>query len=108
MNLILNARDAMLPAGGILTVEAGQTADTVNIEVTDTGCGVERDRLDKIFEPFFTTKKDDKAPSQNPSAGLGLAFCKQIVDAHCGCITVESKPDEGSTFRVTLPKRQSR
>jgi signal transduction histidine kinase len=73
MNLILNARDAMLPAGGILTVEAGQTADAVNIEVTDTGCGIERDRLDKIFEPFFTTKRDDKSPSQNPSAGLGLA-----------------------------------
>lgn len=106
MNLVLNAREAMLPAGGILTIEAWDTADAVNIKVTDTGCGIERDRLEKTFEPFFTTKKDEKSSSQNLSAGLGLAFCKQIVDAHCGCIAVESKPDEGSIFKVTLPTRR--
>ena len=108
MNLILNARDAMLPAGGILTIEAREITDAVKIGVSDTGYGIERDKLEKIFEPFFTTKRDKKSSSQNSSSGLGLAFCKQIVDAHGGCISVESKPDEGSTFKISLPKRRSR
>ena len=108
MNLILNARDAMLPSGGILTIESRETIDTVKIEVTDTGCGIERDSLERIFEPFFSTKREEKSPSQNASSGLGLAFCKQIVDAHGGCITVESRPAEGSAFKISLPKQQSR
>ncbi|MHC4336559.1 MAG: sensor histidine kinase [Planctomycetota bacterium] len=108
MNLILNARDSMLPAGGILTIEAREIADAVKIRVSDTGYGIERDKLEKIFEPLFTTKRDEKSSSQNSSSGLGLAFCKQIVDAHGGCISVESKPNEGSTFKISLPKRRSR
>ncbi|MHC4388052.1 MAG: sensor histidine kinase [Planctomycetota bacterium] len=106
MNLILNARDAMLPPGGILTIEAGQTADAVVIEVSDTGCGIERNNLENIFEPFFTTKKDQSSSSQDLSAGLGLAFCKQIADAHGGLITVQSIPNQGTTFNINLPKRQ--
>jgi len=108
MNLILNAREAMLPVGGTLTIEARQSSEAVQIEVNDSGCGIERDKLEKIFEPFFTTKPDEKSPSENLSSGLGLAFCKQIVDAHGGCIVVESKPNQGSTFRINLPKRRSR
>ena len=108
MNLILNARDAMLPSGGILTIEARETIDAVKIEVTDTGCGIERDKLEKIFEPFFSTKAGEKSSSQDASYGLGLAFCKQIVDAHGGCITAESKPAEGSAFKMSLPKQRPR
>jgi signal transduction histidine kinase len=98
----------MLPAGGILTIEAGQTADAVVIEVTDTGCGIEPDKLENIFEPFFTTKKDQSSSSQDVGAGLGLAFSRQIADAHGGLITVRSKPDKGTTFKINLPKRQPR
>lgn len=104
MNLILNARDAMLPRGGVLTVKAGQTGDAVEIEVTDTGHGIEPANLKNIFETFFTTKKDKGPASHHSGAGLGLAFCKMIVDGHDGCISVESKPGQGSSFRITLPQ----
>ncbi len=107
MNLILNARDAMLPRGGILAVRAGQTSDAVEIEVTDTGSGIETGNLENIFETFFTTKKDKGPASQHSGTGLGLAFCKMIVDGHEGFISVESKPGQGSSFRITLPHPRS-
>ena len=104
MNLILNARDAMLPRGGILNIKATESSDAVQIEVTDTGCGIEPGDLKNIFESFFTTKTDGNQPSERSSSGLGLAFCKKIIDAHGGCISVESIPSQGSTFKITLPK----
>jgi signal transduction histidine kinase len=106
MNLILNARDAMLPRGGVLTIKARENNDSVQIEVSDTGCGIEPDDLDKIFEPFFTAKKDKKSESETCSSGLGLLFVKQVIETHNGCITVESRPSEGTTFTITLPKSQ--
>jgi len=106
MNLILNARDAMLPRGGILNIKATESSDAAQIEVTDTGCGIEPGDLKNIFESFFTTKTDGNQPSERSGSGLGLAFCKKIIDAHGGCVSVESKPAEGSTFRITLPKPQ--
>jgi len=107
MNLILNARDAMLPRGGILTIEARDVTDAVQITVTDTGCGIEPANLKKIFEPFYTMKAGSKSPSLYLGSGLGLAFCKQVIDAHGGCISVESQPTKGSTFKIILPKPQS-
>lgn len=103
MNLILNARDAMLPGGGVLTIKAAESTDSVCIEVRDTGTGVDPANLENIFESFFTTKADENSPSGYSGSGLGLAFCKKIVDAHDGCISVESKPREGSIFKITLP-----
>ena len=55
MNLILNARDAMLPRGGTLTIRAIEKTDTVQIEVADTGCGIEPAHLKNIFESFFNS-----------------------------------------------------
>ncbi|MDD5327341.1 MAG: HAMP domain-containing sensor histidine kinase [Phycisphaerae bacterium] len=104
MNLILNARDAMLPRGGVLTIKAGDTIDVVQIEITDTGCGIEPENLKDIFQPFFTTKAKGKSPSQHSGSGLGLLFVKRIIDEHGGCVSVESKPANGTTFKITLPK----
>jgi signal transduction histidine kinase len=106
MNLILNARDAMLPRGGILTIKAHDSADAVQIEITDTGCGIKPADLKNIFEPFFTTKADKKSSSQQSGAGFGLVFCKKIIDEHGGCISVESKLAKGATFKIVLPKSQ--
>ena len=106
MNLILNARDAMLPRGGILTIKATDNNDVINIEVTDTGYGIEPADLENIFESFFTTKANNKSASRYSGSGLGLSFCKKIIEAHDGCIAVESKPTQGSTFKITLPKPQ--
>jgi signal transduction histidine kinase len=104
MNLVLNAREAMLN-GGVLTIEAHPTADSVKIEVRDTGCGIVADDLKNIFEPFFTTKRNKEPRSPHCGSGLGLAFCKEIVGAHGGCISAESKPDIGTSFKITLPRR---
>jgi signal transduction histidine kinase len=106
MNLILNARDAMLPRGGVLTIKAQDTADAIQIEVADTGCGIKEDDFKRIFEPFFTTKADKKSPSQHSGSGLGLVFVKKIIDEHGGRIAVQSKPSQGSKFKITLPKSQ--
>lgn len=104
MNLILNARNAILPRGGILTISAKENNDAIRIEVTDTGCGIEPANLKKIFEPFFTTKTNKKSPSECSGSGLGLAFCKKIIEAHDGCISVESAPAQGTAFTISLPK----
>ena len=104
MNLILNARDAMLGQGGKLTIKARQSDDQIFIEVTDTGCGIEPENLEKIFAPFFTTKSKKGSRSQTFGSGLGLAFCKKIIDGHQGTITAESIPSKGTTFKITLPR----
>ncbi len=104
MNLILNARDAMLPRGGILTIKALDTADAIQIELSDTGCGIEPANLKEIFHPFFTTKTDEKSQSQKSGSGLGLLFVKKIISEHGGRISVESELDVGTMFKIALPK----
>jgi signal transduction histidine kinase len=107
MNLILNARQAMLQRGGALSIRAVEKKETVEIEVEDTGAGIKPADLERIFDPFFTTKKDNKTSSENSGAGLGLAFCKRVIEGHKGSISVESGPAYGSRFKITLPKPPS-
>ncbi len=106
MNLAINARDAM-PDGGSLTIRAvdaisggGDPAfvNHIMIEVVDTGVGMDEKTLSHIFEPFFTTKEASKG------TGLGLATVYGIVTQAGGRIDVVSKPGQGSTFRVYLPR----
>lgn len=104
MNLILNAREAMLKRGGILRIKAEKNEREVEITVSDTGEGIEASDLKEIFEPFFTTKKEGNSPSGRLGSGLGLALCKRVVEAHDGTISVQSKPTEGSTFKIVLPR----
>ncbi len=104
MNLILNAREAMLAAGGILTITAEDKRNSVAITVGDTGCGIDRGDLPKIFDAFFTTKTVE-SEARRTGAGLGLAFCKRVVDSHEGSITVDSEPGKGTQFRISLPGR---
>ena len=103
MNLILNARQAMLSRGGTLTIKAVQMNDGVKIEIADTGDGIKSEHLDHIFDSFFTTKKYNKIEGENSGTGLGLAFCKKIVEEHNGRIWAESLPGSGSKFIIVLP-----
>jgi signal transduction histidine kinase len=103
LNLILNAREAMLPGGGILKVTATATASYVEIAVHDTGRGITPENLKNIFRPFFTTKNGKDRPTDGSGSGVGLAFCRRIVEAHGGEISVQSEPGKGSTFTVRLP-----
>ena len=103
MNLVLNAREAMLPRGGVLTIKAEQRTDGLAIQIRDTGCGIEPSNLKKVFESFFSTK--DKQNRGQSGTGLGLALCKKVIDAHNGSITVDSQSGKGTTFTITLPKK---
>lgn len=102
MNLILNAREAMMPRGGILGINATKEQDKVIIEVSDTGCGIELENMSRLFEPFFSTKTL-QSPAGRVGAGLGLVFCKEIIDSHEGTIDVQSEPGKGTKFTITLP-----
>jgi signal transduction histidine kinase len=96
LNLFLNARDAM-GAGGTLTVRTRRSGETVGIEVSDTGHGIQPENLSRIFDPFFTTKAIRKG------TGLGLSVTYGIVREHNGVIEVESQPGEGTRFRLEFP-----
>jgi two-component system, sporulation sensor kinase E len=94
VNLIKNAIQAMTK-GGTLTLETGQTGEGVWVAVRDTGGGIPQEKLNRIFEPFFTTKKK--------GSGLGLMIVQRIVRDHGGRIELESRVNEGTTFRVWFP-----
>lgn len=103
-NLFRNAIDAM-PRGGVLRVHAAQEASNgrrVQLEVADTGVGMDAQVLAHIFDPFFTTKEVGKG------TGLGLSIVHGIVKEHQGTITVESRPGVGATFVIALPAEGSR
>ncbi len=111
LNLAVNARDAM-PEGGRLelateNVELDEATATtmaeakpgphVLLRVTDNGAGMSPETMEKMFDPFFTTKQPGKG------TGLGLSTTLGIVKSHGGFLTVESEPNQGTTFRIYLP-----
>jgi len=106
MNLILNARDAMLGVGGTLTITADQSEHTTSLRVTDTGRGIRADDLNKVFEPFYSTKQHSEQIATGAS-GLGLAFCRKVVEAHNGSISVTSESKGETTFQISLPRPSS-
>jgi two-component system NtrC family sensor kinase len=106
MNLILNARDAMIPKGGSLTLKCKNTLDHIQITVKDTGCGIGHEHLDKIFDSFYTTKGQGNSESNSSGFGFGLAFCKRIIEEHQGDISVESELGKGTQFTIILPKSE--
>jgi signal transduction histidine kinase len=104
LNLLINARQAMLGRGGSLTVKAARAdgSDEIRIQVIDTGPGIPEKLLGKIFQPFFTTKGTARK-GEAKGTGLGLAICKEIVEHHKGRIEVQSEVGKGTTFSIYLP-----
>ncbi len=114
MNLCTNAYQAMRDSGGILAVELshqeiqsdGQGISDLHLlpgaylllKISDTGIGMEQMVLDRIFDPYFTTKR------LGEGTGLGLAVVRGIVKNHHGSITVCSRPKEGTSFHIYLPR----
>ncbi|MGD7021442.1 two-component system histidine kinase PnpS [Rossellomorea vietnamensis] len=102
INLIGNAI-TYTPAEGKVTVSVSQTESTVVIEIKDSGIGIDEEEIPRIFERFYRV---DKARSRDSGGtGLGLAIVKHLIEAHGGQIGVESKVNEGTTFKVTLFKK---
>jgi signal transduction histidine kinase len=98
LNLLTNATHAV-DANGTITVAISDDDDTQTVTISDTGCGISRENLDKIFEPFFSTK----SPGQG--TGLGLFVSRGIVEKLGGTIKVASKIGQGASFSVVLPKQ---
>jgi len=94
VNIITNAVEAM-PEGGKLAIGAREKDEFLEVETTDTGCGIHQEAVGKIFDPLFTTKAK--------GIGLGLAVCKAIIDRHEGHIEVKSQVEKGTTFTIRLP-----
>jgi len=100
VNLVTNAVHAMEQDGGTLTLETRLLDGQVDIRISDTGCGIDPDKIPEIFEPFFTTKAPGKG------TGLGLYNVKTIVNKMHGLIEVESEIDKGTTFTLTFPNAE--
>jgi signal transduction histidine kinase len=106
LNLLVNARQAM-PSGGRLILRLGhdEPAGLVDLTVRDTGCGMTPEVMRRIFDPHFTTKAGPDETGKGGS-GLGLASCREIVEAHRGRIRVESAPGRGTAITIRLPVLQ--
>lgn len=112
LNLAINARDAMLPQGGVLTIETGNLAataerpedlpqgDLVRVAVSDTGAGMTEDVRRNAFEPFFTTKP------AGYGTGLGLSQVYGFAMQSGGGVTIDSTPEQGTTVTVFLPRAE--
>jgi signal transduction histidine kinase len=104
INLVKNSRDAM-PSGGVITIETSKPHSPkgsdgqryVSLCVTDSGCGIASDVLEKVFEPFFTTKP------RGVGTGLGLPMIRHFVDQARGHIEVRSTPQQGTCIKLYLP-----
>jgi putative PEP-CTERM system histidine kinase len=112
-NLVLNAREAVVPAGdagaagspgnpqGEVRIETTAGNGSVTLTVSDNGCGMAPEFISRsLFRPFQTTKKS--------GLGIGLFQSKMIVEAHHGSVQVESQPARGTTFRIILPLPKTR
>jgi signal transduction histidine kinase len=103
-NLLSNAFK-FTPRGGKVALSVLPSDRSVVITVTDTGAGISPEQLPHIFDKFF--QADNQAQAATKGTGLGLAIAKEVVEAHGGHITVESKVGEGTTFVVRLPMEAS-
>ena len=98
VNLLDNAAKYS-PDGAPITVSGWRAADRVVVAITDRGIGIAAEHVADIFRRFYRVSNGGRARG----SGLGLAICRRIVEAHGGAIWVESEPDQGSTFFVSLP-----
>jgi signal transduction histidine kinase len=103
LNLLINSRQAM-PHGGRLMIKLSHDPESnmVVLVVRDHGTGIPADRLPQIFDPFFSTKEGPDETGKG-GTGLGLASCRNIVEAHRGRIRVQSTVGKGTAFTIMLP-----
>ena len=100
-NLIGNA--VKFTKRGSVTVSASYAGETLDVSVSDTGCGIAADMLTHILDPFVQVQDPTHAADRAGGTGLGLSICKRLVDAMGGELYVESELGKGSTFRARIP-----
>jgi two-component system, NtrC family, sensor histidine kinase HydH len=97
LNLYLNAMESMEARGTLrIQAHAAKTEHGFHIKVSDTGCGIRSEDLPHIFDLYYTTKPH--------GTGIGLAIVSNIIEAHNGKLTVESREGQGSTFDIFIPE----
>jgi len=103
LNLMTNARQAM-PTGGELVIQIAHdpAANSVDLTIRDSGSGIPREHLPKIFDRYYSTKSGPDETGKG-GTGVGLATCKDIIDAHQGRIRVQSTVGRGTAFVIRLP-----
>ncbi len=103
VNLMVNARQAMSGGGRlILKLSHDPDQELIDLVVRDTGTGIPADQLRRIFDPYYSTKAGPDESGKG-GTGLGLAHCREIIEAHQGRIRVESTPGRGTSFTLRLP-----
>ncbi len=103
MNLLVNARQAMSSGGTIwLRLSHDAANNTVDLMIRDNGAGIPAEKLPRIFDRYFTTKSGPDASGKG-GTGLGLSFCRDVIEAHHGRIRVESTVGKGTAFTLKLP-----
>ncbi len=105
LNLLTNAVK-YTPRGGHVSIKCVKNPESVVVEVADTGIGIAAGDLSHVFDRFWRADAA-RTRDQRPGAGLGLAICRWIAEAHGGSIAVQSRRGEGTTFTVTLPRETS-
>jgi len=109
LNLIKNAREAISNDGEVgietriapsyhMTGPDRRSSPMVEIAISDTGCGIDQNEMDRIFTPYFTTK--------SKGSGLGLAISQKIIEDHQGLLKIDSSPGSGTTVTISLPLRR--
>lgn len=98
-NIIKNSIEAMDTEKRILAIESKQSGTAIEIHISDTGKGMEREKIKNIFDPLVTSK------IYGP--GLGLTFSQKIIQDHGGSISVESEPGNGTSFKVYFPVKET-
>jgi signal transduction histidine kinase len=100
-NLLTNALEYTPPSGGITVGAARLNRQWIEVTVADTGCGIPDDDVPRIFERFY--RSDRSRERAHGHSGLGLAIVREIVEAHGGHVSVDTRPERGTTFRLSLP-----
>ncbi|HEX5849030.1 MAG TPA: HAMP domain-containing sensor histidine kinase [Rubrobacter sp.] len=100
ISILLDNAVKYTPEGGRISLEVSEEPDAVSVIVSDTGIGIPEDRLPHVFERFY---RAEEARSTQGS-GLGLAIARQIVEDHGGSLRARSRPGEGSTFTIRIPR----
>ena len=103
LNLLTNAVK-YTPAGGMVRMQLGAANGRITLSVADTGIGIAPGDLPHIFDRFWRADSARTRTGERPGAGLGLAICKWIAEAHGGHIDVVSRPGRGTTFTVSIPR----
>jgi len=97
VNLLVNASHAIGKNQGTITIQTALEAGEIVVSISDSGCGIPPENLERIFEAFYTTKELGKG------TGLGMSIAREIIEKHHGAISVQSVVGQGTTFLVKLP-----